>query len=85
MGQRREVPLCLRIFDEENNDSSSSKKDNKDKMVSGSSVSSSRKNDSRSKTISSSKDLCGNSIEKKNQESGKAKGKDTLFIVLQKI
>ena len=53
-------------------------------MVSGSSVSNSRKNDSRSKTTSSSKDLCGNTTEKKKQESGKAKGKDTMFIVLQK-
>ena len=52
-----DVPLCLRSFDEENKDSSSSKKDNKERTVSGSSVSHSRKNDSRSKMTSGSKDL----------------------------
>ena len=36
------------------------KRDSKERMVSGSSVSNSRKNDSRSKTASASKDLCGN-------------------------
>ena len=75
----------MRSFDEENKDSSSiNKKDNKDKMVSGSSVSNSRKYDSRSKMTSGSKDLCGNATEKKNQESGKTKRKDATFIVLQK-
>ena len=38
-----DVPLCLRSFDEENKkSSSSSRKDNEDKMVSGSGVSNSR-------------------------------------------
>ena len=60
------------------------KKDNKDKMVSGSSVSSSRKKDSRSKMASGSKDLCGDTTEKKNQESGKTKEIDTTFIVSHK-
>ena len=65
----RDVPLCLRSFDEENKDSSSrSKKNSKERMVSGSSVSNSMKNDSRSKMTSGSKYLCGNTTEKKNQE-----------------
>ena len=38
-----DVPLCMRSFDEENKDSSSSKKFDKGRMVSGSSVSDSRK------------------------------------------
>ena len=68
-----DVPLCLRSFDEENKDSSSSNKNSKERMVNGSSVSNSMKNDSRSKMTSGSKDLCGNTTEKKNQEHGKAK------------
>ena len=80
-----DVPLCLRSFDEENKDSSSrSKKNSKERMVSGSSVSNSMKNDSRSKMTSGRKDLCGNTTEKKTKQMGKAKRKDTTFIVLQK-
>ena len=74
-----------RSFDEEHKDnSSSSKKNSKERMMSGKSVSNSMKNDSRSKMTSGCKDLCGNTTEKKNQENGKAKGKDITFIVLQK-
>ena len=54
--------------------SSSSKKD-KERTVSGSSVSDSRKHDRRSKMTSGGKDLCGNTTEKINQESGKTKVK----------
>ena len=79
-----DVPLCLRSFAEENKDSRSSKKNSKERMESGSSVSNSIKNDSRSKMTSGSKYLCGNTTEKKNQENGKAKSKDITFIVLQK-
>ena len=62
----------------------SSKKNSKERMESGSSVSNNIKNDSRSKMTSGSKDLCGNTTEKKNQENGKAKSKDITFIMLQK-
>ena len=79
-----DVPPSLRSFDEENKDSSSSKKNSKERMMSGSSVSNNMKNDSRGKMTSGSKDLCGNTTEKKNQENGKAKSKDITFIVLQK-
>ena len=57
------TPLSMGSFDEEYKESSS-KKDNKDKKVSGSSVSSSRKEDNRSKTTSGSKDLCGKKKQK---------------------
>ena len=79
-----DVPLCVRKFDEENKDSSSSKKNSKERMVSGSSISNSMKDGSRSKMTSGSKDLCGDTTEKKNQENGKTKSKDITFIVLQK-
>ena len=81
-----DVPLCLRSFDEGNKEgsSSNSKKDNKERTVSGSSVSNRRKNDCRSEMTSGSKDVCGNTTERKNQESEKQKSKDTTFIVLQK-
>ena len=54
-----DVPLCLRSFDEEN--------------ISGSSVSNSMKNDRRSKMTSGSKDLCGNTAEKKKPRKLKSK------------
>ena len=54
-----DVPLCLRSFDEENKDSSSSNKNSKERTVSRSSISNSMKNDSRSNMTSGSKDLCG--------------------------
>ena len=79
-----DVPLCLRSFDEGSKDGSSSKKNGKEWMVSGSSVSNSMKNDSRSKMTSGSKDLCSNTTEEKNQENGKQKSKHIAFIVLQK-
>ena len=42
-----DVPQCFRSFDEENKDSSSSKQRSNERMVSGSSVSNSMKNDKR--------------------------------------
>ena len=71
-------PLCLQSFDEENK-GSSSKKNSKERMTSGSSVSNSMKSDYRSKMTSGSKHLCGKNIEKKKQESEKLKG--PTFIV----
>ena len=78
-----DVPLRLRNFDEENKDSSSSKKNSKERLVNGSSISNSMKNESRSKMTSGSKELCGNTIEKKNEENWKTKSEDITFIVLQ--
>ena len=54
-------------------DSSSRKKNSKERKVSGSSISNSMKNESRRKMTSGSKDLCGNTTEKKYQENGKTK------------
>ena len=78
------MPLCLRSFGEENKGSTSSNKNNKERMTSGSSVSNSMMSDSRSKRTSGSKDSCGKNTEPKNQESEKTKSKDTTFIVVQK-
>ena len=67
----------MRNFDEENKDgSSSSKKNSKERIASGSSNS--------MKDGSGSKDLCGDTAEKKDQENGETKSKDITFIVLQK-
>ena len=79
-----DVPLCLRNFDEEHKDSSSSKKNNKERMVSGSSISNNMKNESRSKMTSGSKDLCGDTTEKKNRVNGKTKSKDITFHCVYK-
>ena len=42
------------------------------------------KDGSKSKMASGSKDMCGDSTGKKNNESEKTKNKDVTFIVLQK-
>ena len=42
------------------------------------------KDGSKSKVASGSKDLCGETTEKKNNENGKTKSKDITFIALQK-
>ena len=57
---------CLQSFDEEN-EGSSSKKNSKEKMASGSSISNCVKDGSRSKMTSGSKHLCGDTTERKNQ------------------
>ena len=70
------VPLCLRKIDEESKDGCSSfKKNSKEKNDSGSSTSNSMKDGSKSKMISGSKDLCGDTIEKKSNKNGKTKSK----------
>ena len=71
-----DVPLSMRSIDEECTDgSNSSKRDNKNKMVcgSGSNDLNSRKEDSRSKTASGRKDLCGCKTIRENKEKWKNK------------
>ena len=69
----------MRKSDEESKDGSSSNKKNSKKwMVSGSSTSNSMKDGSRSKMTSGSKQLCGDTTEKKNQENGKTKARTSL-------
>ena len=62
------MPLCLRKAERKSKDGSSSNEKNKD---------------DKSKMVSGSKDLCGDSTRKKNDE--KAINKEVTFIVLQKI
>ena len=62
--------------------SSSSKKNSKERMLSGSNMSNSMKDGSRSKMTSGSKDVCGDSTRKGNDE--KANNNDVTFIVLQR-
>ena len=60
------MPLCLRKNERKSQDGSSSNEDEKD---------------DKSKMMSGSKDLCGDSTRKRNDE--KAINKDITFIVLQ--
>ena len=75
-----DVPLCLRTF--EQRQQQQQQKNSKERMVS--SISNIMKDGSKSTSTSGSKELCGNTTEKKNQESQKATSNDTTFIVLQK-
>ena len=63
-----DVPLCQRKNERKSKDGSSSNEKNKD---------------DKSNMVSGSKDLCGDSIRKRNDE--KAINKEVTFIVLQKI
>ena len=62
-----DMPLCLRKTERKSKDGSSSKEKNKD---------------DKSKMMSGSKDLCGDSTRKRNDE--KAINKEVTFIVLQR-
>ena len=80
-----EVPPCLRKREEKSKyGSSSNEKNSKEKNESGSSTLNRMKDGSKSKMTSGSKDLCGDTTEKKNNENGKTKSKDIAIIVLQK-
>ena len=63
-----DVPLSMRSFEECKDGSNSSKRDCKNKMLCGSNGLNIRKEDSRSKTASGSKDLCGCKTIKKKQK-----------------
>ena len=77
-----DVPLSMRSFDE--GIQRQQQQQQKTKRSGGSNDLNSRKEDSRSKTASGSKDLCGIKTTKKNKENGRTKEKDIIFIVLQK-
>ena len=62
-----DMPLCLRKTEDKSKDGSSSNKKN---------------NEEKSKMVSGSKDLCGDSTRKTNDE--KTENKEVTFIVLQK-
>ena len=80
-----DVPLCLRKTEEKKAKTAAAAiKRTTKKKWNGSSTLNNMKDGSKSKMASGSKDMCGDSTEKKNNESGKTKNKDITFIMLQK-